>query len=108
LKKKSDQDTEISQIPLNPPFSKGEVFLLPLVSDPGSAPEGLVPRRERSLYEPEADLEGKGRWGGIYEAFSKALKCYGISICAEINLFSPYLKPYIYIAISFILQYNFL
>jgi len=55
-------------------LSKGEVFLLPVVSDPGSAPEGLVPRRERSLYEPEADPEGKaclqvGRGGG--EGFMK-------------------------------------
>jgi hypothetical protein len=30
LEKRSDQDIVISQIPLNPPFSKGEVFLLPL------------------------------------------------------------------------------
>jgi len=33
LKKKSDEDIVISQIPLNPPFSKVEVFLLPLAKD---------------------------------------------------------------------------
>jgi hypothetical protein len=49
LKKRSDQDIVISQIPLNPPFSKGEVFLLPLA---------------------------KGGGEGFYEGFFKALKCY--------------------------------
>jgi hypothetical protein len=35
LKKTSDQDIVISQIPLNPPFSKGEVFFLPLAKGGG-------------------------------------------------------------------------
>src|SRR4030043_771519 len=45
----SDQDIVIPQIPLNPPFSKGEVFLLPLA---------------------------KGGGEGFYESFFKALKRY--------------------------------
>jgi hypothetical protein len=49
LKKKSNQDIEISKIPLNPPFSKGEAFLLPLA---------------------------KGGGEGFYEAFFKVLKYY--------------------------------
>ena len=59
------------KIPLNPPFSKGEVFLLPLVSDP-----------ERSLSELECSpsrkltRRAKGGGEGFYEAFFKALKCY--------------------------------
>jgi hypothetical protein len=46
-----------------PPFSKGEVFHLPLVSDP-----------ERSLTR-----RAMGDRGGFYEAFFKGLKCYDLS-----------------------------
>jgi len=55
LEKRYDKDIVIPQIPLNPPrlrvvptFSKGEIFLLPLVSDP-----------ERSLSELEGSASRK-------------------------------------------------
>jgi len=57
LNKRSNQDIIISQIPLNPPFSKGEVFHLPLVSFP-------------------CLKQAKGGGEGFYEAFFKELKCY--------------------------------
>jgi len=52
---------------------RGRFNFLPFVSDPGTAPEGLMPRRERSLSEPEALLSRRltRRAKGGREGFSK-------------------------------------
>ena len=53
MEKKYDQDIEVFQIPLNPPFSKGEVFLLPLAKPACAKRSG----------------EGRGGGEGFYGTF---------------------------------------
>jgi Spy/CpxP family protein refolding chaperone len=68
LKKRTYRDIVNPQIPLYPPFSKGEVFLLPLAF-------------------LSCHRQAKGGGEGFYKRFFKGLKCYRIIILSLLLIF---------------------